>query len=357
MFRAYSAERRDRAPLIETEDFRDEGARRFWDDYSPPYYKAKKGPNDTWKRDGFLYTTESFALAGRRALLGVLGEPHLQHRPRALPLVRLLLHLLHRRGRRRPPGLKRSLPRQRQSRRHAPAQGDLLRLPRHAERDARPAHPRPLDLPRNPARRHPNRQDHLRHRQHRVRRAVRQRQIRRRQHQARQRLGLRLPRHRLRPRQHQGHRQERRQGRRAAGDSPPPAPPPPIKLTPILGPGGLQADGQDIALIDFEVVDAKGQRCPTDDARVDFTCTGPAIWRGGYNSGKSPTPPTTSTSTPSCGINRVAVRSTLTPGAITVTAKRDGLKSAQIQIVSKKIVVTDGIATVMPAHMKGPAEA
>ena len=33
-----------------------------------------------------------------------------------------------------------------------------------------------------------------------------------------------------------------------------------IKLTPILGPGGLQADGLDIALIDFEVVDAKGQR-------------------------------------------------------------------------------------------------
>ena len=33
MFRAYSAERRDRAPFIETEDFRDEAARRFWDDF------------------------------------------------------------------------------------------------------------------------------------------------------------------------------------------------------------------------------------------------------------------------------------------------------------------------------------
>jgi beta-galactosidase len=36
MFRAYSAERRDRAPLLETEDFRDEAARRFWDDFWPP---------------------------------------------------------------------------------------------------------------------------------------------------------------------------------------------------------------------------------------------------------------------------------------------------------------------------------
>ncbi len=95
MFRAYSAERRDRAPIIETEDFRDEGARRFWDDYTPPYYKAKKGPLDTWKRDGFLYTSESFALAGIEALLGVLAEPHLQHRPRALEVVWILLHLFH----------------------------------------------------------------------------------------------------------------------------------------------------------------------------------------------------------------------------------------------------------------------
>ena len=58
MFRAYSAERRDRAPLIETEDFRDEGARRFWDDYSPPYFGFKKGPNDTYG-----WNSETFALA------------------------------------------------------------------------------------------------------------------------------------------------------------------------------------------------------------------------------------------------------------------------------------------------------
>ena len=60
-----------------------------------------------------------------------------------------------------------------------------------------------------------------------------------------------------------------------------------IKLTPIVGPGGLQADGQDVALFDVEVVDAQGRRCPTDDARIDFTVNGPAIWRGGYNSGKT----------------------------------------------------------------------
>jgi beta-galactosidase len=54
----YNAKVRDQAPLIETEDFRDEGARRFWDDYSPPYFGFKKGPNDTWNCN-----SETFALA------------------------------------------------------------------------------------------------------------------------------------------------------------------------------------------------------------------------------------------------------------------------------------------------------
>ena len=85
------------------------------------------------------------------------------------------------------------------------------------------------------------------------------------------------------------------------------------------------ADGEDVALIDFEVVDASGERCPTDDARVDFTwnsvgrtvsATGPAIWRGGYNSGKTNSTNNLYLNT-ECGINRVAMRSTLMPGTIT----------------------------------------
>ena len=65
MFRAYCAARRDRAPLIETEDFREEGARRFWDDFSPPYFGFKKGPNDTWQRNSdYVFSSEAFALAG-----------------------------------------------------------------------------------------------------------------------------------------------------------------------------------------------------------------------------------------------------------------------------------------------------
>jgi beta-galactosidase len=51
-----------------------------------------------------------------------------------------------------------------------------------------------------------------------------------------------------------------------------------LKATPIAGPskGGLQADGADMALVDIEAVDAKGQRVPTFYQRVDFELTGPA---------------------------------------------------------------------------------
>src|SRR5262249_14182931 len=82
-----------------------------------------------------------------------------------------------------------------------------------------------------------------------------------------------------------------------------------IKLTPIVGPTGWQADGEDVALIDVEVVDDQGRRCPTDDARIDFTIIGPAIWRGGYNSGKLKSTNNLYLNT-ECGINRVAIRST-----------------------------------------------
>jgi beta-galactosidase len=116
-----------------------------------------------------------------------------------------------------------------------------------------------------------------------------------------------------------------------------------IKLTPIVGPNGLQANGSDVALFDVEVVDAQGRRCPTDEARVNFKVTGPAIWRGGYNSGK-PNSVNNLWLDTECGINRVAIRSTMTPGAVTLTATRDGLASATVQVESKPVAINGGLA-------------
>ena len=136
-----------------------------------------------------------------------------------------------------------------------------------------------------------------------------------------------------------------------------------IKLTLHTAPAGLRADGEDVALIDFEVVDASGERCPTDDARVDFTwmsvgrtvsATGPAIWRGGYNSGKTNSTNNLYLSTEG-GINRVAMRSTLMPGTIKVTATREGLQPGTITFDSKPVAITDGLTQEMPQTLSPAA--
>jgi beta-galactosidase len=128
-----------------------------------------------------------------------------------------------------------------------------------------------------------------------------------------------------------------------------------IKLTLYTAPDGMHADGEDAALIDFEVVDANGLRCPTDDARVDFTCDGPAIWRGGYNSGKINTTNNLYLNT-ECGINRVALRSTLNAGTITVTASRPGLQSASVTIDSKPVPIDNGLSKWMPPELPAPVK-
>jgi beta-galactosidase len=147
-----------------------------------------------------------------------------------------------------------------------------------------------------------------------------------------------------------------------------------LRLTPHTGPTGLHADGSDLTLIDVEAIDAHGQRVPTATPTVAFTLTGPAEWRGGIaqgsatpvppndavndNHGLSFTPPTKllhddnyilSKSLPlEDGINRVTVRSTPTPGAITLKAEAPGLIAATITLTSTAIPVDHGLSTYDP---------
>jgi beta-galactosidase len=129
-----------------------------------------------------------------------------------------------------------------------------------------------------------------------------------------------------------------------------------IKLTLHTGPQGLQADGSDLALIDFEVIDAQGRRCPTDEARVDFAVSGPLVWRGGFNAAKLNTTNNLYLDT-ECGINRVAIRSTLTPGTITLTATRAGLQPATVEISSQPVEITAGLARALPPTLPRPPAA
>lgn len=122
-----------------------------------------------------------------------------------------------------------------------------------------------------------------------------------------------------------------------------------IKLTLNTNPNGMIADGADLALITVEVTDTKGNRCPVSNDMINFTLDGPAEWRGGLAQG--PRNFILSKNLPvECGINRVFVRSTTKAGKITVTASAKGLKSSKIQINTKPLSVSDGLATLLPGE-------
>jgi beta-galactosidase len=124
-------------------------------------------------------------------------------------------------------------------------------------------------------------------------------------------------------------------------------PPVALRLTPIVGPGGLRADGSDVALIDVEAVDAEGRRCPTFQQRVDFRCRGPAVWRGGWNSGRADSTNNLFLDL-ECGINRVAARAGFSPGRITVRARSAGLGSATVAIDSVPVAAANGFTLAAP---------
>jgi len=119
-----------------------------------------------------------------------------------------------------------------------------------------------------------------------------------------------------------------------------------LKLTKI-GPETLRADGADLALFQVEVVDAAGRRCPTALNTVDFDLSGPAQWLGGIAQG--PDNYILSRQLPvECGVNRVLVRSATTAGRITVTARSEGLQADTADVVSTPFAVTDGLSRIMP---------
>ena len=107
-----------------------------------------------------------------------------------------------------------------------------------------------------------------------------------------------------------------------------------LRVTPLVGPDGWRADGSDVALFDVEAVDAKGQRVPTFQQRVDFEVDGPALWRGGYNSGKLDSINHRYIDL-EAGINRVALRSTPTAGTVTLRVRGEGLKGASATLAAK----------------------
>jgi beta-galactosidase len=122
-----------------------------------------------------------------------------------------------------------------------------------------------------------------------------------------------------------------------------------IRLTPHTSPTGLHADGSDVALIDVEVVDKDGNRCPTALNMIKFDLSGAAEWRGGIAQG--PGNYILSKSLPvEGGVNRVLLRSMTKAGKIVLTATADGLKGATIELASKPVIVTNGLSLSFPSY-------
>jgi len=351
---------RNREPLIETEDFRDEGARRFWDDFSPPYYGFKKGPNDTWN-----YNSETFAVAQVKRYWNFYSNRISNTDPvHAKYSAYASIYFTDEAADGRQDSSEVS---------RVSGKTDAVRLPKEAyfvEQVMQNEKPDihiighwtyPATQPNGNPTVKPiyvvaNNVDSV---ELFVNDASKGKMT-----TAENGYLYTFPNIAFEPGTikavgYKGTAAVANYTLTTAG------PPAAIKLTLHTAPGGMRADGEDMALIDVEVVDAKGNRCPTDDARVDFnwsstgravSATGPAIWRGGYNSGKINSTNNLYLNTED-GINRVAMRSTLQAGSVTLTATRTGLKPATVSFDTKPVEITDGLSreeevTLLPVAAK-----
>ena len=346
LFRAYSAERRDRAPLIETEDFRDEAARRFWDDYSPPHFGFKPGPNDVYH-----WNSETFCLAAAGRYHDYFSNLITNTDPahsKWSGYASIYWSDSNADGRQDSSEVCR-----------VSGKVDSVRLPKEAYYVYRVMQNPAPDIhlighwtyPTNTIKTVYVAANHCAS----VELFANGKS-----------LGMTNQPCDFVDTFNGGHKDLGNTGYiyafpaiqfepgfikaigkangkvvaqdeiRTAGSAKA------LKLTVHTGPNGLQADGSDVAFIDFEVVDAKGERCLTDEARVDFKVTGQAIWRGGYNSGITNSINNLYLNT-ECGINRIAIRSTLQTGTIRLIGSRPGLEPATAKIESQPVTIKDGL--------------
>lgn len=120
-----------------------------------------------------------------------------------------------------------------------------------------------------------------------------------------------------------------------------------LKLTLMQGPDGTYADGADLVLVQFEVVDAEGNRCPLANDTVTFTVSGPMEWRGGVAQGKDNFAGEKSLPV-EAGVNRVMLRSLPEAGHVTVTAEAPGFSPVSVSFDTRAVEVKDGLSKHLP---------
>ncbi len=134
-----------------------------------------------------------------------------------------------------------------------------------------------------------------------------------------------------------------------------------LQLTTIENPEGMKADGADMALIQVEVLDRQGRRCPLDNRMVNFELWGEGRWIGGIASRNNKELQHPDVNRPAglldaaatknisdnyvgstrlpveCGVNRVLIRSTENAGIINVSAYAEGIRPAYATVRTQKI--------------------
>ncbi len=126
-----------------------------------------------------------------------------------------------------------------------------------------------------------------------------------------------------------------------------------LKLTLMHGPEGVHADGADIAMVQVEVVDAQGNRVPLANDMISFTLDGPAEWRGGIAQGEDNYAFATELPV-ECGITRVLIRSGFEPGEVTLKASAKGFEEKEVSFTTLPVKVENGLSKFNPSASLKP---
>ena len=118
-----------------------------------------------------------------------------------------------------------------------------------------------------------------------------------------------------------------------------------LKMKWIEAPQQFRADGADIRMAEIEVVDNQGKRCPLANDMVTFDVKGSAEWLGGLSGDVADSLDNRVLSKllpVEAGVCRVMIRSTNQAGDIQLTATAKGFKPASLSITTIAVPTKDG---------------
>lgn len=134
-----------------------------------------------------------------------------------------------------------------------------------------------------------------------------------------------------------------------------------LKLTTLTAPDGLKADGADVILVQVDAVDEHGRCCPNYHEKVTFQVEGPIEYLGGIAGNRPDDAPGTpknyigSYTLPlECGTNRILLRSTRQAGKISITATSNDGMVQKTALKSTAVANKDGKCTYRAASHTTP---